>query len=379
MNVSAKKHDEVSALLTITLDKSDYKDKIEKTLINYAKNAQIPGFRKGKVPLSMVRRQYEAGVAFEEINQLISKALNDYINEEKIRLVGRPVPVPGNGLDYNAEKLEVSFEIGHEPEVTIDIPSFKAKHYVVEASDVEINQSIENMQKRFSTQEAQDAINEESYITLDITPMMELEEGADAASHSFKAMVMKEKTPKAFELVKDLKMDGEKTISKAEVEADEELKKELNIAPAVLSQVTDKGFTIKVSDFHKRIPAEINQELFDNVYGKDVVKSEEELRNKVKSELDEYFQQSADVLFVNQIIKDIVEKTEVKLPEEFLVKWLVFSSENTKTEEEARKILENEKDIIKGQIIEGILLNANDINLSFEDVKAQAEILVRNQ
>ena len=99
MNVTATNHDEVSALLTVTLEKSDYKEKVEKQLINYAKNAQVPGFRKGKVPLSMVRKQYEAGIAYEEINKQISEALNNYVAENKLRLVGQPVPQPVN--DFN--------------------------------------------------------------------------------------------------------------------------------------------------------------------------------------------------------------------------------------------------------------------------------------
>ena len=112
MNVTRTNHDEVSALLTVTLNKSDYKDKVEKQLINYAKNATVPGFRKGKVPLSMVRKQFEAGIAFEEINKQISEALNNYVNENNLRLVGQPVPVPMNELDYNAEEVSVGFEVG---------------------------------------------------------------------------------------------------------------------------------------------------------------------------------------------------------------------------------------------------------------------------
>ena len=94
MKVTAQNHDEVSALLTVTIDKADYKDKVEKQLHNYAKNAQVPGFRKGKVPMSMVRKQYEAPVSFEEINKQVSEALNNYVNENNLKLVGQPVPVP---------------------------------------------------------------------------------------------------------------------------------------------------------------------------------------------------------------------------------------------------------------------------------------------
>ena len=115
MNVTATNHDEVSALLTVTLEKSDYKEKVEKQLINYAKNAQVPGFRKGKVPLSMVRKQYEAGIAYEEINKQISEALNNYVAENKLRLVGQPVPQPVNDFNHNADSLSVAFEVGYEP------------------------------------------------------------------------------------------------------------------------------------------------------------------------------------------------------------------------------------------------------------------------
>jgi trigger factor len=146
MNVTATNHDEVSALLTVTLEKSDYKEKVEKQLINYAKNAQVPGFRKGKVPLSMVRKQYEAGIAYEEINKQISDALNNYVNENKLRLVGQPVPQPVNDFNHNADSLSVAFEVGYEPEFTVDLTKYEAPHYKVEASDKEISTSVENMQ-----------------------------------------------------------------------------------------------------------------------------------------------------------------------------------------------------------------------------------------
>ena len=135
MKITNKNHDEVSALLTVTLDKSDYKEKVEKTLLNYAKNANIPGFRKGKAPLSLIRRQYEAGVAYEEINKQVSDALNNYINENNLRLVGQPVPQPVEELDYNNDNVTVAFEVGYEPQITIDLAKYEAPHYKVEASE----------------------------------------------------------------------------------------------------------------------------------------------------------------------------------------------------------------------------------------------------
>src|SRR5690606_8574496 len=158
MNVTAKNHDEVSALLTVTVDRADYKDKVEKQLHNYAKNAQVPGFRKGKVPMSLAKRQYEAPIAFEEINKLVNDSLNNYINENNLKMVGQLVPLPVNDFDHTAVQLSVAFEVGYEPEMTIYLSKYEAAHYKVVASDKEITKSIENMQKRFAEQVPQDDI-----------------------------------------------------------------------------------------------------------------------------------------------------------------------------------------------------------------------------
>ena len=378
MNVTATNHDEVSALLTVTLDKSDYKDKVEKQLINYAKNAQVPGFRKGKVPLSMVRKQYEAGIAFEEINKQVSEALNNYVNENKLRLVGQPVPQPVDALDHNAEQLTVAFEVGYEPEFSVDLSKYEAPHYKVEASDKEINQSIENMQKRFAERVPQDAIGDDSHVVLEINQVVE--EGAEGHhNHPPKNITIEASKKAAFDLVKSLKMDETVKVTKEELSSNEELAKELGFSKEEVDHLHHNEVEIKVKDFFGMNLAEINQELFDKVYGEGNIKSEDELRNKVKTELDEYFQQNADIHFVNKILAQINEKEEIKLPEEFLVKWLVFSNENVKTEEQAKEILEAEKDQLKNQILEGRLMSDNDIKIDYADVLAQAEQLVRNQ
>lgn len=378
MNVTATKHDEVSALLTVTLEKSDYKDKVEKQLINYAKKAQVPGFRKGKVPLSMVRKQYEAGIAFEEINKQVSDALNNYVSDNKLRLVGQPVPQPVEQLDHNAEQLSVAFEVGFEPEFTVDLAKYEAPHYKVEASEKEINQSIENMQKRFAEQVPQDAIGEDSTIALEISQVVE--EGAEGEhQHAPKNITIDATKKEAFNLIKDLKMDESVKVAKSELESNEELAKELSFSKEEVEHLHHEEIEVKVKDFFGLNIAEVNQELFDKVYGEGTINSEEELRTKVKSELDEYFQQNADVHFVNKILEQITEKEEVTLPETFLVKWLMFSNENITDVEQAKQILENEKNQLKYQILEGKLMTDNEIKIDYADILGQAEQLVRNQ
>lgn len=378
MNVTATNHDEVSALLTVTLDKSDYKDNVEKQLINYAKNAQIPGFRKGKVPLSMVRKQYEAGIAFEEINKQVSDALNNYINENNLRLVGQPVPQPVEELNHNAEQLSVGFEVGYEPDFKIDLAKYEAPHYKIEASDKEIGKSIENMQKRFAEQIPQEKIEKDSLLDLEVSQVVE-ETAEGEHNHPPKNITIDAEKKEAFKLLKSLKMGESVKVSKADLEKNEELAKELGFNKAEVEHLHHDEIEVKVKDFYGLNLAELNQELFDKVYGEGNIKSEKELKAKVKAELDEYFQQNADVHFVNKILEQITQKEEVKLPETFLVKWLMFSNENIKDENQAKEILEAEKNQLKYQIIEGKLMTDNEIKLEYTDVLAQAEQLVRNQ
>lgn len=378
MNVTAQNHDEVSALLTVTLDKSDYKEKVEKTLINYAKNAQVPGFRKGKVPLSMVKKQYEAGIAFEEINKQVSEALNAYVNENKLRLVGQPVPQPVNELDYNADQLSVAFEVGYEPELTIDLSKYEAPHYKVEASEKEINTSIENMQKRFAERVPQDKTGKDSYIAVEVNQVVEADAEGEH-NHAPKNVTISKETKAAYALVKALKKEESVKVSKEDLVANEELAKELGLTKEEAEHLHHNEVEVTVIDIYGLNLAELNQELFDKVYGQDEIKTEEELKERVKKELDEYFQQNADVHFVNKILEQVTEKEEVKLPEEFLVKWLIFSNQNIQSEEQAKEILENEKSQIKYQILEGKLMTQNEINLDYNDILAQAEQLVRNQ
>ncbi|MDR6923349.1 MULTISPECIES: trigger factor [Chryseobacterium] len=378
MKVTAQNHDDVSALLTVTLEKSDYKERVEKQLINYAKNAQVPGFRKGKVPLSMVRKQYEAGIAFEEINKQVSDALNNYVNENKLRLVGQPVPQPVNEFDYNADQLEVAFEVGYEPEFTIDLASYEAPHYKVEASEKEINKSIENMQRRFAEQVPQDKITKDSYIALEVSQVVE-EDAEGEHHHHPKNVTITAENKEAFKLVKGLKMDGSVKVTKETLAGDEELAKELGFSKEEVEHLHHAEVEVTVKDFYSLNLAELNQELFDKVYGEGNIKSEEELKEKVKSELDEYFQQNADVHFVNKVLEQVTDKEEVKLPETFLVKWLQFSNQNIQSEDQAKAILEAEKNQLRYQIIEGKLMTDNEIQLDYADVLAQAEQLVRNQ
>lgn len=374
MKVTSENHDEVSAIITVTVNKADYKAKVEKTLMNYAKNAQIPGFRKGKAPLSMIKRQYEEGISYEEINKLVSDSLNQYITDNKLRILGQPIPVPVDHLDLNSEELDVKFDIGFEPEFELDLANYTTDYFKVEAGDKEIQTSIENMQKRFGERLTQDQAAENSYIQVSVSPICEQEEH----QHEPKQVVLSSETKEGFDLLKSKKVGESLVVSKKEVQDHEELAKHLNLVNEAQHSLHDE-FKVEVTDVYNITLAELNQELFDKVYGKDVITNEDDLKMRVKKELNDYFQQNADVHFVNTFLENVLDKIEFALPETFLGKWLMFNNPNIPNADEAMKVLENEKRTIRYQIIEGKLMSDYDVKLEFSDITSHAEDMVRNQ
>lgn len=377
MNVTKTNHDDVSALLTITLNKADYKEKVDESLSSYAKRATIPGFRKGKAPISLIKKQYEEAVTLEEINKQVSEALNKYTTDNNIRLLGQPIPQESQELDFNAEEVSVSFEIGFEPEFDIDLSKYSAEYFKVEASDKEIQKSVGNMQKRFAEKIAKSKATKNSHINFEVSEVVE--EG-EKATHKPKFLSATQENKAIFALIKDLKTDDSKEVSVEELTAnDNELAKELGFHDIEITHFKGEKFKVTVKEIFELKDAELNQDLFDKIYGKDEIKSEEELKARVKSELDEFFQQNSDAVFVNKILEQIYKEDFLIVPEDFLVKWVMYSNADIKDEAQAKQIIENEKSFLKTQMVENKLRTKHDIQYDFEEVLNHAKISFRNQ
>ena len=377
MNVTRTNHDEVSALLTITLNKADYKEQVDGALNSYAKRATIPGFRKGKAPMSLIRKQYEEAVTLDEINKQVSDTLNKYIADNNLRLLGQPIPQETQALDFNAEEVSVSFEIGFEPEFEIDLSKYSAEYYKVEAGDKEVQKSIGNMQKRFAEKVAKNKATKKSHVNFEVS---EITEENTPAIHKPKYLSATEENKAAFAFVKDLKVGEEKELSTEELTAnDNELAKEFGFHDVEITHFKNEKFKVTINEIFELKDAELNQELFDKIYGKDEIKSEEELRARVKSELDDFFQQNSEAVFVNKILEQIYKEDFLVIPDAFLTKWVMYSNPNIKDEEQAKQIIENERAFLKTQMVENKLRTANNIQYDFEEVLSHAKLSFRNQ
>jgi trigger factor len=374
MNITRENIDALNAVVKVDIAKDDYSDKVEKILTDYRKTANIPGFRKGHVPMGMVKKQYGKAVLVDEVNKILQEALNKYLTEEKLDVLGQPLPKPQDDINWDTDDFSFEFELGLAPEFTVDLKSKKAiTHYNITADDKMIDEQVERIQKQYGKLTSQDAIVKDSEITGTFTNEEEgIENTVTLTLDKFKGKA----TEKQFVGAKvgdtiALKTKGLYT------EANE-LQHALKLEQDKVEGL-DIEVTFAVAEINQRELADLDQELFDKLFGKDTVKSATELKDKIKEDAEKQFVQQSDQKLLNDVTEYLVDNTKFDLPAEFLQKWMQTAGEKEIDEAQAKEEYEKSEKSLRYQLIEGKLMEANDIKLDFEDVKESAKGMIKMQ
>ncbi|WP_068595808.1 trigger factor [Vaginella massiliensis] len=371
MNITKNTTDKLSAVISVAVDKADYQGKVDEVLLQYKKTANIKGFRKGHVPMSFVKKQYEKPVIFDVVNELLQKELTKYINEEKISILGNPIPVAQENLDWDAEQLNFDFEIGLAPEVKVDLKKIEVPAYEIYVSDEEVDKYINNFAQRYGSMESLETVEENAVLKVEVK-----EKNNEEATKNTYIRLEDVKDQKLFEA----KKVGEtvEANTKDIFEDAEQAQSVFNIAE---EQMGEDGIdlVLTIKEINKMNAAEINQELFDKVYGEGAVDSEEAFRAKIKEESEKMYAKETDRQLINEVVEQLIGNTAVELPEEFLVKWLQFSNDNITSDEQAKEELEKISKSLKYQLIESKIAEENDIQVTADEVKAAAETAIKEQ
>ncbi|WP_274475046.1 trigger factor [Mangrovimonas aestuarii] len=374
MNITRENIDALNAVVKVDIAKEDYSGKVEKILSDYRKTANIPGFRKGHVPMQMVKKQYGKAVLVDEVNKLLQDALNKYLTEEKLDVLGQPLPKPQDNLDWDAETLSFEFELGLAPEFDVELKGKETiTQYNIVADDKMIDEQVERIQKQFGKLVSQDTIAEDSEVTgtykneekeIENTVTLTLDKFADDATRK---QFVGAKIGDVITLnTKGLYSDAHELMNALKVSHDE-------------AHDLDIEVTFEVIEINKRELADLDQELFDKVFGKDVVKSATELRDKIKEDAEKQFVQQADQKLLNDVTEYLVANTKFDLPAEFLQKWIQTAGEKELDEAEAKEEYEKSEKSLRYQLIEGKLITNNDIQVTLEDIKGHAKDMIKMQ
>jgi len=373
MKITRENIDALNAVVKVDIAKEDYSEKVEKILSDYRKTANIPGFRKGHVPMGMVKKQYGKAVLAEEVNKILQENLNKYLSEEKIDLLGNPLPKMKD-IAWEDDDYSFEFELGLSPEFDVDLKTKKAiTRYDVKADDKMIDDQVKNIQKQYGKIIAQNEVEKDSEITGTFTNEAEGIEN----KFTFTLDQIKGKT-------NEKKFIGAKPGDQINLKT-KGLFKDDHVLQNALKVEHDKahGLEIEVNfelnEANKREAAELNQELFDKLFGEGNVKSTDELKAKIKEDAEKQFTQQADQKFLNDVTEYLVDNTKFDLPSEFLTKWMQTAGEKELTLEEAKAEYEKSEKSIRYQLIEGKLMKDNDLKVDFEDVKESAKGMIKMQ
>lgn len=374
MNITRENVDALNAVVKVDIAKEDYSDKVEKILSDYRRTANIPGFRKGHVPMGMVKKQYGKAVLVDEVNKLLQDALNKYLTEEKLDVLGQPLPKPQDQIDWDADAFTFEFELGLAPEFDVDLKSKKAiTQYNIIADDKMINEQIERIQKQYGKLVSQDAVEKDSEITGTYkNEDKEIDNTVTITLDKFKGKA----TEKKFIGAKVGDVITLKT--KGLYDDDHELMHALKLGHDEVHGL-DIEVTFTIKEINKRELADLDQDLFDKLFGKDNVKSVTELKAKIKEDAEKQFVQQADQKLLNDVTEYLVENTKFDLPAEFLTKWLQASGEKEMDSDEAKEEYEKSEKSLRYQLIEGKLIEDNSIQVTMDDIKNHAREMIKGQ
>ncbi|MFZ2282263.1 MAG: trigger factor [Lutibacter sp.] len=374
MNITKENIDALNAVVKVEITAADYQEKVAKILQDYRKKADVPGFRKGQVPMGMVKKQYGKSIMIDEVNKLLQEALNNFLIEEKLDILGNPLPKMEEEFSWDKEDYTFEFELGLAPEFEVNLDAKnKVTQYNIVADKELLKKEVENIRKRFGK----------------LVPKETVEEGANiAGTFVNEEKEINKKSTIALESVKgkanQQKFLGKKVGDVVELNTkglfddDHKLMGALGLSHDEIHGI-EIPVTFTIEEINANELAEINQELFDKIFGADVVKSEEELRAKIKEDAEKQFQTQADQQLLNAVTEYLVENTKFDLPAEFLKKWMVVAGEKPMTPEDASEEYEKSEKGLRYQLIEGKILKDNNLFVTFDELKDFTKGFVRVQ
>ena len=386
MNVTLNKTDNVNGVISIEMERADFQGNVDKALNQYRRQASIPGFRPGKVPMGVVKKLYGSAVLAEEVNKLINSTLTNYIQENKVLILGEPLPKDDPEKELDLEKHEnftFEFEIGLAPELNLTFDKNDTLPlYKVTLEDDLLEKQIEGYKQNFGTY---DKI-EESALETDLIKgkAVELENGEPKEDGIVvENAILMPSYIKSDEETKNRFVGanaGDEVIinPKKAYDNDAEIASFLNIKKEDVAEVTS-DFKFSIEEITRFKEAELNQEMFDKVLGEGVVEGEEAFRAKIKESLSNQFAPDADYFFMKEVRKLILEKMEsAEFPEDFLKKWLKLTNEQA-TDELIEKDFPNILNDIKYQIAKDKIVTDNDIKTEASDVQELASQVAQSQ
>jgi len=385
MNVTRENIDKLNARIKVQVSKEDYAEKVEKVLRDYRKKASFDGFRPGKVPFGLVSKLYRKPVLVDEINKLVSDETGKYIQNEKLQVLGEPMPSDemNKNIDWDhQEEFEFIFDVGLAPEFEVELSQkLKIPFYTINVDSEMIQKSLDDIARRNGKFVEAEVVGSEDMLKGDLKAVdsdgNSIEGGVSADDVILSIPAAKDETEKekfiakftgdtiVFDLKAAFPLDTDR-ISLLRIDKKDAHKAEGN-------------FSFFIKEIKRYGSAEVNQELFDKVYGPDTIKSEDEFREKISSELAKSLENESEYRFSIDAKEVLLEKVKIDLPSDFLKRWMLFANEGKITQDQIDHDFHHFEEDLRWQLIVGKIAKENNISLNEEELKSYAGELARKQ
>lgn len=386
MNIVQENIDALNAILKINISTEDYLPKVEEALKNYRKNVSLNGFRKGMVPIGIVKKMYGDAVLFEEMNKIVGEATQKHFEDGKVEILGRPMQKDTN-LDVNINNpkdIVLEYEIGIAPAVDLSkIENLKVSQQIIEVSDLDVDKEMDALRMRNGkVTNPSKVVDEKDLIYVDLVEMDDEnpKEGGYTTSSVLSLEIVKDKKLKSklekLEVGGSLEIDIFKDFDKDE---DGIKKNILNLKDGIAPEGMNEDFKLTLTKVHHMDKADMDQEFLDKTFGPGKVSSEAEARAELKREIQQYFDQMAVKKNKDAIVKTITDSLNLELPDEFLKKWLKQSNEKPITDDQLNSEYPGFAEGLKWTIISNKIKAENNIEPKMEEIKDFSRNIIKEQ
>ena len=371
MKITEKKSKSNTSLIDLLIEKKDYVEKVDISLKDYRKKANIPGFRKGNVPVGLIKKQYGTAIKVEEINRIVQKEISKYISDNDISILGSPLPFEDGEIDWTKDEINLKFEIAYKPNFKLSYkPKKTLTYFIIEADNEMINTQVESIQNQYGKLISLQSPDKQSTISGNVkTAESEKQKNLSLDTEKFK---------KAFfsKYLSNAKVGSLININTKSFDEDKYLN---SLFTSEEKDFINKDLIFQINEITKREKAILDKDLYKKVYKNDEIKSQKQFKNKVKSEIEKQFINQSDQKFFNDCVEFLISNTKIDLPEKFLKKLIIANQKEKISEDEIDKDFSQSLKGIKYQLIESKLIEENDIDVKPDAIKSYAKEMIIKQ
>lgn len=386
MNVTQEKVDELNAKVTIKVEPADYEPAVKSVLDNHRKQMTLQGFRPGKVPFGVAKKMYGKAVLADELNKILSEKLNEHIRENDLNIIGQPLAEDIQDLQLDFDKtFEFNYELGLAPNFEVELTAKdKFNHYKIKVDDELVDKYVRDFQRRYGKSTEVDVVGEDDMIygaLYELGKDGKRKEGG-VHNHTTIAVDYVENKDAKKKLIGKKKEDTVKVEPAKLAKGDVDLSQMLGISVAELDEV-GKEFELVIESIHNIEPHPLNAELFDQVVGPGVAKTEEEFRNKIVIDLEKYLEGDSQKKLRRDIHDKLIERLKLELPDAFLKRWLLQQGSNNEERPITQDDIDREYDdysrMLRVQLIESQIAKQNDIKVEYPDIVGRVKENIKAQ